>query len=94
MQEDKRSQTEQEKVVSVEPAAEGPRMRIKKPLTEAQLAALRKGREKLAEKRKSAIADEAPVSADTNGADEGDETDNAESETESDSDYSYYCSIM
>ena len=42
-----------EKVVNVEPTAEGPRMRIKRPLTEAQLEALRKGREKLAEKRKA-----------------------------------------
>lgn len=40
------------KVVSVEPAPEGPIIKPKRQLTEAQLLALKKGRERLAEKRK------------------------------------------
>jgi hypothetical protein len=41
-----------EKTIEVEPSAEGPKVRPKRQLTESQLAALKKGREKLAEKRK------------------------------------------
>ncbi len=44
-----------EKVVEVEPAEEGPKVKAKRQMTEAQLAALKKGREKLAEKRKAAV---------------------------------------
>ncbi len=43
------------KIIEVEPAAAGPDIkpvRQKKPLTEAQKAALQKGRERLAERRK------------------------------------------
>lgn len=43
-----------EKTVSVEAAAEGPRVKPKRQLTEAQLAALKKGRERLAAKRQEA----------------------------------------
>ncbi len=43
-----------EKIVSVEAAAEGPRVKPKRQLTEAQLAALKKGRERLAAKRQEA----------------------------------------
>jgi hypothetical protein len=43
-----------EKTVSVEAAAEGPRVKPKRQLTGAQLAALKKGRERLAAKRQEA----------------------------------------
>jgi hypothetical protein len=75
------------KVVSVEPAAEGPRMRIKKPLTEAQLEALRKGREKLAEKRKTLTSIEETESAMKN-------EDDVVSAAEPDDYHSPYCAIM
>jgi hypothetical protein len=41
-----------EKTLEVEAADEGPRIRPKRQMTEAQLAALKKGRARLAEKRK------------------------------------------
>jgi hypothetical protein len=44
-----------EKTVSVEAAAEGPRVKPKRQLTELQLAALKKGRERLAAKRQAAL---------------------------------------
>jgi hypothetical protein len=44
-----------EKTISVEAAAEGPRVKPKRQLTEAQLAALKKGRERLAAKRQAAL---------------------------------------
>lgn len=47
-----------EKTVLVEPAAEGPPVKAKRQLTPAQLEALKKGREKLAEKRKQAKEEE------------------------------------
>lgn len=51
-----------EKTVSVEATAEGPRVKPKRQLTEAQLAALKKGRERLAAKRQEA-KEEAPSDA-------------------------------
>ncbi len=41
-----------QKTIEVDPAEEGPKVKAKRQMTEAQLAALKKGREKLAEKRK------------------------------------------
>ena len=41
-----------EKTLLLDPVAEGPRIKPKKQLTEAQLEALKRGREKLAEKRR------------------------------------------
>jgi hypothetical protein len=41
-----------EKLLEVEPADEGPRIRPKRQMTDAQLEALKRGRAKLAEKRK------------------------------------------
>lgn len=41
-----------QKTIEVEATAEGPKVKAKRPMSEAQLAALKKGREKLAEKRK------------------------------------------
>ena len=46
------SQTQTGKVVEVEPADEGPRVKPKRVLTESQLEALKMGRAKLAEKRR------------------------------------------
>jgi hypothetical protein len=40
--------------IQVEPAPEGPLVKPKRPMTEAQLDALKRGREKLAEKRRAA----------------------------------------
>ncbi len=40
------------KTIQVEPAPEGPLVKPKRPMTEAQLEALKKGRAKLAEKRR------------------------------------------
>ena len=40
------------KPIQVEPAPEGPLVKPKRPMTEAQLEALKRGREKLAEKRR------------------------------------------
>jgi hypothetical protein len=45
-----------EKVVHVEPTDEGPKVKAKRQLTDAQLAALKLGREKLAEKRKQSAS--------------------------------------
>jgi hypothetical protein len=45
-----------EKMVEVEAADEGPKVKAKRHMSEAQLAALKKGREKLAEKRKQEAA--------------------------------------
>lgn len=44
-----------EKTIRVEAAAEGPRVKPKRQLTEAQLAALKRGRERLAAKRQAAV---------------------------------------
>jgi hypothetical protein len=41
-----------QKTIEVEATAEGPKVKAKRHMSEAQLAALKKGREKLAEKRK------------------------------------------
>jgi hypothetical protein len=41
-----------ERMIEVEPTDEGPRIRPKRQMSEAQLAALKRGRAKLAEKRK------------------------------------------
>ena len=41
-----------ERTIEVEPTDEGPRIRPKRNMSEAQLAALKRGRAKLAEKRK------------------------------------------
>ncbi len=46
------SQQPQQKVISVQAMEEGPRIRPKRQMTEAQLEILKKGREKLAEKRR------------------------------------------
>lgn len=44
--------TQEGKIVEVEPAEEGPRVKPKRVLTESQLEALKMGRAKLAEKRR------------------------------------------
>ena len=46
------TQIQEGKVVEVEPAEEGPRVKPKRVLTESQLEALKLGRAKLAEKRR------------------------------------------
>lgn len=57
-----------QKTVDVEPTPEGPKVKAKRPMSEAQLAALKKGREKLAEKRKqmaeAEVAENQAVQAD------------------------------
>jgi len=104
MQKDVQTEKESvEQVVSVEPVDEGPRMRIKKPLTEAQLAALRKGREKLAEKRKAAgtteegetlVKKDDPVDNTTDSV-KNDVVDDINEDVSDSDDYHFtYCSIM
>ena len=48
----KGSMSAPQKTIEVEATAEGPKVKAKRHMSEAQLAALKKGREKLAEKRK------------------------------------------
>ncbi len=85
------------KPIQVEPAPEGPLVKAKRPMTEAQLEALKKGREKLAARRAAAkeaeenqsvkSVPEEPVK-DTYGFDkdeaESDSESNASSESEQD----------
>ena len=51
------SMEEKGRTMEVEPAAEGPKVKPKRVLTEAQLEALKLGRSKLAEKRKMMAAE-------------------------------------
>jgi hypothetical protein len=78
-----------EKTVLVEPAAEGPPVKAKRQLTPAQLEALKKGREKLAEKRKQAKEEE-----ETKKADEPPSTTEEDEEVLPDASGSYFCTIM
>lgn len=79
-----------ERVVEVEPAAEGPQVKAKRQLTPAQLEALKKGREKLAEKRRIAKEEEE--------AKKGDEQTVPEVETDDevlpDASGAPFCSVM
>lgn len=78
------------KTVLVEPAAEGPPVKAKRQLTEAQLEALKRGREKLAEKRRQAKEEEAKES-------KSEEEQVAASEDEEvmpDSSGQYFCTVM
>jgi hypothetical protein len=50
-----------QKTIEVEPTDEGPKVHAKRQMTEAQLAALKRGREKLAEKRKQQITNDGPI---------------------------------
>jgi hypothetical protein len=91
-----------EKTVEVEAADEGPKVKAKRHMSEAQLAALKKGREKLAEKRKQEAAavteevatntDPAPVSAPAPAAEETPEEGNGGNDIEYQ--YSPLCAIM
>lgn len=78
-----------EKTVLVEPAAEGPPVKAKRQLTPAQLEALKKGREKLAEKRKQAKEDE-----ETKKAEEPPSNAEEDEEVLPDASGSYFCTIM
>jgi hypothetical protein len=91
-----------EKTVEVEAADEGPKVKAKRHMSEAQLAALKKGREKLAEKRKQEAAavteggatntDPASVSAPAPAAEETPEEGNGGNDIEYQ--YSPLCAIM
>ncbi len=81
----------------MEPAPEGPLVKPKRPMTEAQLEALKRGRDKLAEKRRAAAEEaqaiksvpEEPVKEDSESESESeqeDEQDEAEEHA--------YCSVM
>lgn len=72
------------KTIEVEPSPEGPKVRPKRELTPAQLEALKRGREKLAEKRKQAKEATALSSQPTNKQDDEDEV-VSESDTETES---------
>jgi hypothetical protein len=60
----------EEKTLEVEAADEGPRIRPKRQMTEAQLAALKKGRAKLAEKRKQQREEALEVGSETTSGEE------------------------
>ena len=92
----------------MEPAPEGPLVKPKRPMTEAQLDALKRGREKLAEKRRAAAEEaqaikpvsEEPVKEDSAkyGLDTKSESD-TESDTESEAstdeaEERAFCSMM
>lgn len=90
------------KPIQVEPAPEGPLVKPKRPMTEAQLEALKRGRAKLAEKRKAAeeaksvqSVSEEPVKY---GLDEESSDSDSESEPEQDAqdeaEERVYCSVM
>lgn len=74
-------------VVEVEAVDEGPKVKPKKVLTEAQLEALKRGRDKLAEKRKQ------QKEAEESRAEPVDESD-AESEESISPDSSWFCTVM
>ena len=59
-----------EKTLEVEAADEGPRIRPKRQMTEAQLAALKRGRAKLAEKRKQQREEALEVGSETTSVEE------------------------
>jgi hypothetical protein len=79
------------KTIDVEPAPEGPKVKPKRVLTPAQLEALRKGRERLAEIRKAAKDAEEEAEAETTT--ETAEASPYENELESTQQNSW-CSIM
>lgn len=82
--------TTTEKTVLVEPAAEGPPVKAKRQLTEAQLEALKKGREKLAEKRRQAKEEESKKSE----QESKEESDSDEEEVLPDASGAPFCTIM
>lgn len=88
----------------MEPAPEGPLVKPKRQMTEAQLEALKRGRAKLAEKRRQTKEAEA-TEAESNPKDEEttyglDQESDSESESESEQDAQEeaesqaYCSVM
>jgi hypothetical protein len=81
-----------EKTVVVEPAAEGPPVKVKRQLTEAQLEALKRGREKLAEKRRLAKEEEAKSVAEQETKEESESE--KEEEVMPDATGSYFCTVM
>jgi hypothetical protein len=97
------------KVIEVEPAAAGPDVkpvRQKKPLTEAQKAALQKGRERLAERRKQMKEEhegsttQSEVAVTTTQPGKESDTSSLDSDQEADADdydeaqSTAYCSLM
>ena len=78
----------QGQTVEVQAVDEGPKVRAKKVLTEAQLEALKKGREKLAEKRRQQKEAEVEQPAE--------EVKDAESDSDESvsPDSSYFCTVM
>lgn len=79
-----------EKTVLVEPAAEGPPVKAKRQLTPAQLEALKKGREKLAEKRRVAKEEEESKKEET----KEEEAKEEEEEIMPDASGAPFCTIM
>lgn len=82
----------------MEPAPEGPLVKPKRPMTEAQLDALKRGRAKLAEKRRQIKEGEESQSVQSSEPvkeESGEEmVGNDPSDSESDSDEHAYCSVM
>jgi len=95
--------------IQVEPAPEGPLVKPKRPMTEAQLDALKRGRAKLAEKRRQTkeaeetqsvkSVSEEPVKEEVKkyGLDDSDSDSTTSSESEQDAqeeEERAYCSVM
>ena len=84
-----------QKTIEVDPTEEGPKVRPKRQMTEAQLAALKKGREKLAEKRKLQDHEtkaEPKEDVETTGSTE--KTEHVQESEEDETDYAPLCTIM
>lgn len=83
------------KVVSVEPAPIGPIIKPKRQLTEAQLLALKKGRERLAEKRRQQQEEKSLPAEDQEEVKEESDEPNHEAETQTEEeDGGWFCTIM
>ena len=88
----------------MEPAPEGPLVKPKRPMTEAQLDALKRGREKLAEKRRAAAEEaqaikpvsEEPVKEDSAkyGLDTKSESDTESEASTDEAEERAFCSMM
>lgn len=83
-----------ERVIEVEPAAEGPPVKAKRQLTPAQLEALKRGREKLAEKRRAAKEDEDVKKSEEQAVPDAQEEQDEDDEILPDASGAQFCSVM
>ena len=86
----------------MEPAPEGPLVKPKRPMTEAQLDALKRGRAKLAEKRRQikegeesqSVQSSEPVKEEPSEGIVVDDSSESEPNPEDDTEEHAYCSVM